>query len=174
MNPALYSPPQAIRDKPPKDWSPDEAQAYCTWLLAGAEQRVANLLQLLGERSRSDAPALLAAVGGKLAAALKETQFTRQTARGALLSPTGYALATDAGLLLAKLLIAAGAGRVNWQILTGPATERSLNMPVLTGFGDRYFDPIRGSILAATGLLRRSRVVSPWRTAYLYWSRRIR
>ena len=150
----VFVPPAELAEKTTKEWSKSEATHYFDWFLGVLDERVAGLLSFLGLDSHSNPETLLHKVDSKVKDLLQDEQFFCVTPNGKKLTNEGYALAADIGLLLAKLLITNANGKVYWEILRKPKTERSFNLPVLRGFGTMYLDPVAGSIGDVAWILR--------------------
>lgn len=163
----LFLPPVDLSQKPAKEWTRQEAEAYYTWMLGCLDRRVADFLQYLNESPDQTCEPLLRRVGNKLESIMHNRNFYVETAEGKRLSNAGYAIAADAGLLVAKCLVANGNGKVFWKVLQKPKGAQSYNLPVLTGFESGIdFDPIAASIAQATGVLRGAVKKERWLMLY--------
>ena len=168
----VFRPPPELAAGSPADWSSAEANRYLMWLVSVLEPRVLDLLAYLGETSEGSPANLLVRVGEKAIWVLKKPEFSCCQADGAVrLTAEGYSLATDLGLLIAKLLIENSAN-VRWEILRRPKSEVSFNQPVLVGFGKRHLDPVRGSVAEAYRCLKQDGPATAWMRIYEFWSSR--
>src|SRR5262249_19105776 len=103
---AVFRPPADLAAESPRNWSQAEANRYLVWLLSVLERRVRGLLAYLGESSDGSPADLLARVGTKAIWVLKKPEFSLHGGDGTVaLTAEGYSLATDLGLLVAKLLV---------------------------------------------------------------------
>lgn len=171
----LFVPPDELAQKPAKEWRGSEAEAYFNWMLENLEQRVTGFLQYIDESSEQSCELLLKHVGEKLESILRISTFCTEAADGCRLSNAGYAIAADAGLLVAECLIKKGSGNIHWKILDKPKSAQSFNLPVLVGFSSRIeFDPVAASIAQATGVLRGTNKKDRWLKLYEYWVNQIK
>lgn len=169
INYPLFLPPQSLAEKPPKEWSKSEAQAYHDWLLGQVGPRTAYLIDFLKLRNISEPEALLHEAQEKFEALLREEEeLSTSSPTGKRLSNTGYAIAADLGLLVARLLVEHTHGRVSWSIVKRPKSDISFNLPVLQGFGDIPYDPIRVSIADALWILKGNQKPDAWVKVFKY------
>lgn len=169
----IFSPPLELASKPPKDWSKADAEKYFEWFVGVCSERVNGLLGFLGLHESKDAAPLLTDVQEKLQTLLTGEPFTMEGPSGRSLTNEGYAIAADAGLLVAQLLIEHADGRVQWEILRRPKTDQSFNLPVLVGFDSVHLDPVAGSIGDAAWIARGNRKPDAWKSMFEFWSAKI-
>ena len=164
----LFLPPAPLYEKSHFDWTLREARAYFDWFVAQVEPRRQALLEYLEERDDGDAAALLARVGSRVAALVAREPFSVPSERGRELTNAGYALAADAGLLLARSLLSKNP-RVRWEIVRKPKRDMSFHLPVLVGMGPVYLDPIGGTVAEVQAILRGDRGPDFLADAYSFW-----
>jgi hypothetical protein len=190
----LFVPPDELGGKTPREWSSEEAKTYYSWLLGVLDKRVGDLLAYFGEELTGEAKADLQRLGERVAIAVVAPQFSFQSEaapiefkRGAStfvappvietevkLTDGGYALAADMGLLVAKLLLNARPSKVKWTILKKPKNDASYQMPVLTGFGKLFLEPVGGSVAETYGVLRRQSGPEAWSETFDTWRKMVR
>jgi hypothetical protein len=173
MEYSIFSPPVTLAAKPPKDWSKLEAEAYFDWFLSVLDSRVRNLLNFLDLDDSQEDSMLLSKAQEKCEQLLTTEQFTSTLPTGRKLTNQGYALSADLGLLVARLLIRRGQGKVAWAILKKPKTDQSYNLPVLTGFGVAHLDPVAGSIGDVAWIARGNKKPDAWVKVLEFWSAKI-
>jgi hypothetical protein len=169
----LFAPPTEVADRSPRDWSPRLAHIYFEWLTGVATERTRDLLGFF-DLDRSDLPPrdLLLVVGEHLAEELRSDGGSARRPGGErILTSRGHALAADAGLLTAHLIIDVFGGDVHWHIVDRPRTDRSFNLPALVGFvDDLHLDPIAASIDEANGIIAGRRGPDAWAHLFDVWS----
>ena len=171
---SLFLPPEILAEKPVKKWSKKEAGLYFEWFLKSLDKRISHLLLFLDESPEKPATDLLKDVGNKLEELLVREEFSHDTPEGKRLTSAGYALAADAGMLVAKCLLSVGENKVFWEILGKPKSQQSFNLPVLKGFASNVeLDPIAASIAQASGVLRGTEKKDRWFKIYDVWSREV-
>jgi hypothetical protein len=168
-----FSPPVNLATKPPRDWSKLEAEAYFHWFLSILEPRISNFLNFLDMDESQEGSVLLLRAQERCEKLLTTEQFTSILPVGRKLTKQGYALAADLGLLVARLLIIRGQGKVGWAILKKPKTDQSYNLPVLTGFGVAHLDPVAGSIGDMAWLAMGNKKPDAWVKVLEFWSAKI-
>lgn len=173
MDYPIFAPPTELASKQPREWSKSEAEAYLNWFLNSAPKRVDNLIDFLGLNEAEQPASLLTKAQEKLEQLLVRDQFVTDLPTGKKLTNQGYALAADLGLLVARLLLKQGKGKVTWEILKKPKTDQSFNLPVLAGFGGVHLDPIAGSIGDAAWIARHNKKPEAWRKTFDFWVAKI-
>jgi hypothetical protein len=167
----LFVPPNEVALKSAKDWTVREAERYFSWLVGSMDARVEKFLTYFGEEEGEQSDSLLLHSGTKLEHELLAGQHYVESIDGRRLSSSGYAMAADAGLLLARCLLRDSRGALHWRILERPRSAQSFNLPVLVGFSSRVeFDPVAASIAQATGVIRGTDRKDRWLRLYQYWS----
>lgn len=163
----FFIPPASVRETAPEVWTEEQRASYFDWLTTDAcDARPADLLEYFKIPAKSGSHAeMLLAVGRKAAGAL---ELDEHFVEGGSLSNRGYALAADLGLLVAHS-ICKDCPTVKWEIKGPPKSDFGYNMPVLTGFGSRYLEPVAGSIGAAAGILSGSKDFRSWFNIYRFW-----
>jgi hypothetical protein len=166
----LFAPPEHLAMTAVEDWSRHQADEYMAWMTGCLDQRVRHLLRHLRIFAGERPELLLQQVGVELESELRQSRFREAHQGEASLSAEGYALAADAGLLVANQLMAAAHGRIHWEVLRKPKSAQSFNLPVLVGFDSGIaFDPVAASIAQATGVLRGTGRKDRWLALYEYW-----
>jgi len=160
----LFIPPNGLAEKDPINWTKKEADDYFKWLLENLEKRVTCFLKYIEEDMPCGQTIDLQNMGKKVSYFLKSDTFSK----GGILINMGYALAADAGLLVAKLLVDA-CPSVKWSIVRKPKSDISYNLPVLIGFGKIRLDPVGGSIAEAKAILAGRRDSNTWNDMYTFW-----
>lgn len=169
----IFSPPLELASKSPKDWSKADAEKYFKWFVGVCPERVNSLLTFLGLQESKDAASLLTDVQEDLQTLLASEPFSVEGPSGRKLTNEGYAIAADAGLLVAQLLINYAGGRVKWGILKRPKTDLSFNLPVLVGFCSVHLDPVAGSIGDAAWIAKGHSKPDAWKSMFEFWSAKI-
>lgn len=153
MSYPAFSPP-GLAGRAAWEFSGAEARQYRDWLLSVMPDRTRSLLGFL-EMPGPVSPELLDELGKHIADAIVEPEFSSESSSGRVLTDEGYALAADAGLLVAQLLLDRHPS-LRWHIARSAKTDLDYNLPVLTGFRDKEtLDPIRGGVSAARRLANR-------------------
>jgi len=169
----LFAPPTEVADRSPRDWSPRLARLYFDWLTGVAAERARDLVAFF-DLDRSELPFrdLLLAVGERLAGELLSEGGSAQRKGGErFLTSRGHALAADAGLLTALLIIDVFGGAVHWSIVDRPRTDRSFNLPALVGFvDDLHLDPIAASLDEANAIVAGRRGPDAWAHIFDVWT----
>jgi len=98
----LFIPPPPLYEKSHFDWTLAEARAYQAWMLGQLSPRTEALWALLGEDQADPPAAWTERVGRELARLVVQAPFSE----GGRLTNQGYALGADAGLLIARALLA--------------------------------------------------------------------
>uniref|UniRef100_UPI00402BD281 hypothetical protein n=1 Tax=Methylomonas sp. PHL2-19 TaxID=3438878 RepID=UPI00402BD281 len=158
----VFAPPIELAEKQPREWSKAEAEAYFKWFLANFDSRVNGVLDFLKLNDQDPPNILLFNAQEKLEELLLNEQFVTSLPAGRKLTNKGYAVAADLGLLVARLLLEHGQGKVAWNILKKPKTDQSYNLPILIGFGEIHFDPIAWSIGDASWLAQGNKKHGAW------------
>lgn len=159
--------PPELSEKEVTSWSRKEAQSYLEWLLGEMDGRICILLTYFECEDEDFDSVDLSTLGIKLVNAIRTDMFSN----GDKLSDFGYAIAADAGLLVAKKLIK-HSDRLHWRVEKGPKTGYSYNRPVLYGFGNMPLDPVGGMIGELRGVLVGDRDESFLTTLYNFWHAR--
>lgn len=172
MSYPLFVPPEDLAQVDTRDWTRQQADRYFKWFQDGYDGRVRYLLEHLDESPDGPCEDLLERVGRKARQRLRTdpglASLTKET-----LTNQGCALAADIGLLLGRCLLAAGNGRIYWEILRGgPKRLSSRNLPVLQGFRGVYVDPLQVAVIQAFAVLG-ERDGDAWRRIYEHWAARI-
>lgn len=144
----LFIPPGELAIKPGAEWSSSEIRRYYEWLIAIAPERVRDFLAFLGEDADNDPQTNLLRIGTRWAHALRSPEFSYSKGEYHELANRGYALAGDAGLLVARILTEHGPG-VRWVIPKRQKRDPRSHLPRLVGFGKAELDPIGGMIVEA-------------------------
>lgn len=163
----LFIPPPPLYEKSHFDWTLAEARAYQAWMLGQLSPRTEALWALLGEDQADPPAAWTERVGRELARLVVQAPFSE----GGRLTNQGYALGADAGLLIARALLA-NHPAVRWEIVRKPKRDMSFHLPVLVGMGPVYLDPIGGTISELNGVLEGLRGPSFLGDLYRFWSAR--
>jgi hypothetical protein len=171
----LFIPPSPLSEKPHREWSKAEAEDYRQWLTRSIDERADALLHYF----RLDASALeprdlLLRLGTLVADRLADAEFSKLMPNGPrTLTNAGHALAADAGLVTARLLLRATAGRVRWEVVRKPKSDISYNLPVLAGFSNNLtIDPVGGSVAEAVAVLAGRRSGDAWARILDFWGSR--
>ena len=171
----LLIPPAPLSTKGHRDWSSKEADEYKAWLISSLEQRISAVLDYfqITEDGLSGADLLLRL--GELATdVLSDSEFSTSEADGTRsLTNAGHAVAADLGLVVARMLIEEGGGKVQWRVMRKPKSDMSYNLPVLSGFGRLTLDPVGGSVAEAHGVLGGRRGSDAWARVLEFWSEKI-
>lgn len=165
----LFVPPGALATKSVPLWTKQEAENYFEWIGRSILPRTDFLLGFLDEKLgvRPIGSELLA-IGKGIVGSLQDPGFTKIENGNLTLSDKGRAMATDSGLLLARVLLRDCAPSVRWTILRKPKNAVSYNLPVLAGF-HIALDPISGAIGEVFGVLRGNRSHDFLLKTYLFW-----
>jgi hypothetical protein len=177
--------PVELLGREPRQWSGKEATSYLDWVRHILDERVARLLDYFGDDGSGTAEEQLERLGLMVADVLPSDRFSHEMERrgtaiekggrtfvlpapeGRTLTAEGYALAMDMGLLVAKLVLAAGNHK--WTVLRRPKSEFRYNHPVLirTDVDDPLpFGPMFASVGQAHGVLAGTRGPEVWREMY--------
>ncbi len=170
-----FIPPSPLSEKPHREWSKAEAEAYREWLARSIDGRTDALLHYFRlDANASEARDVLLRLGSLVAERLADAEFSEPRPDGArTLTNAGQALAADAGLLTAKLLLRASAGRLRWEVVRKPKSDISYNLPVLAGFSNNLtLDPVGGSVAEATAVLVGRRSGDAWARILDFWGSR--
>lgn len=168
-----FIPPSRLSEKPHREWSKAEAEHYSEWLVGSIDVRTDALLNYFGLDPGAWEPRdLLMRLGALVAEHLGDAQFSERQADGATtLTNAGHALAADAGLLTAKLLLRATGRRLRWEVVRKPKSDLSYNLPVLAGFNHNLIlDPVGGSIAEARAVLAGRGSGDAWARILDFWS----
>lgn len=165
----LFIPPDHLTSKGRENWNAKEATEYREWLLEVLDERVEELAKGLEEPPGASPSDHLMALGEKAAALLETAPFSEEGPTGRRLTNTGYALAADMGLLVAKYLLQELPETLRWETIRKPKSELSYNLPVLEGFSFNYLDPVGGSTAEASAILRGERRADTWKRMYEFW-----
>lgn len=171
----LFNPPRPLSEKPHREWSKSEAEEYRKWLVRSIDERTNALLHYFGlDADASEARDLLLRLGSLVAACIAEAEFSERQPDGTrTLTNAGHALAADAGLLTARLLLRATVGRLRWEVVRKPKSDISYNLPVLAGFSNNLtLDPVGGSVAEATAVLAGRRSGDAWARILDFWGSR--
>ncbi len=175
MSYPLFVPPQEIAGKPVRQWKKKEARACFAWLQGELAPRVAHLLEFLDLGSldlAGNADDVLAQVGERAFVVLREDPAHSEYDANfgwQRLSPSGYALAADIGLLMAALLLRECAPEARWDIAFKSGGDSYKNLPVIAGLEERPFDPVGGSIGNAAAIVRGEEGPGGWLVQYRAW-----
>lgn len=169
----LFLPPQELAVKTPREWDILEAEKYYSWLTSIIDERVNNLLGYFNERFSENYENLLKSLGEKVVPILFKQEFSSIINGKPKLSDKGYALAADMGLLIAKMLLNRFSPKVKWEIVKKPKNDASFHLPVLTGFGNIFLEPVGGSIAEAYGILRNQRESDIWQKIFVTWKDKV-
>jgi hypothetical protein len=179
----LFEPPEDLVARGIQNWSPKEADRYRAWLLSVMPDRIRTVRRFLEIPDEAMPEAQLEAAGAALVDHLKRPEFSRQSGpetsnlRGKtivnppaqLLTPIGYAVAADVGLVFAELLLRGHA--LHWETVRKPKSDISYNLPVLAGFdGGMSVDPVALSAVVATGVLNGLKGPRNWAEGYRWWA----
>lgn len=172
--PLLRAPIPALETKA-MDWSKHEAEAFFHWLVENHRSRVDNLLAFWGKElpeCTQEWEEFLFKLGRLYAEQLHRSEFSAPHRSKSALTQAGTALAFDANLLVAFLLMRYPGSRVRWQLLLDPGAF-SHNHPVLRGFAyNRYLDPFAG-IYEARALLAGKKSPDLLRNIFTFWKERM-
>jgi len=172
----LTEPPEQIAGRKSKEWSTREAEDCFAWFLANEGMRVQHFLaffkQVLPDDCR-EVEEFLLNLGQEYVERLRAIHFSTPDANGRLqLTNQGIALASDAGLFVAHLLIKHSRSRAHWELLNDPGAF-SHNRPVLTGFVHQlYLDPV-GAIYEARAVLNGKKSSRILKDAFVFWKDRL-
>ena len=184
-----FIPPPELAGRTAEQWSKAEAKTFLEWQLRVIEPRVAQMLRYLNDDASGSRKELLLRLGEKVAAILPAKGYsiepdrqstetgTGPASREAILcardyrrlTETGMALASDLGLLLAKLVLEDCGGAVRWDVLRKPKSALAYNLPVLVGlkkYPGQHVEPIRVSIANGSALVRGEGSPDAWWRAY--------
>ena len=161
----LFVPPDGLSEGVPWEWSPDQATAYAEWLQGSLRRRTEALLEYYS----IDPKAEPARVFGRLVGHATASLVTEPFSVGAKLTDSGYALAADVGLLMARALLEQHP-HLEWTVVRRPKSDASYNQPVLQGFGHVHFDPVGVAVAQAWGVLRGTRDGGRWPELLELWS----
>lgn len=159
--------------KLPRDWSKEESELYFSWLTSNMISRTNELLHFLGLTYITSHELLLVNVQEKVEHHITSDEFTYEIDGKKKLTDSGYALAADLGLLVARILIERGEGHIKWEILKKSRLARSNNLPVFIGVDGEYLDPIDVSISECVWIANGNKSPNGWLNIYTYWSSRM-
>ena len=173
MTPANYPtfvPPGELSITDRTVWTRSQADEYFDWLMRVKDDRVHRMLERLDATIvDADAELSLGTLGRKIASTLRTAEFCANSK----LTNQGYALAADAGLLVAEFLVQDFA-EVHWEIRRKPKRDISYNLPVLMGFQSGLsFDPVGGSVAEAQAWIAGRRDADRWVAIYRHWSQQV-
>lgn len=151
---STFRPPADLAGSEPALWSPEQAQRYLTWLTSVSDKRIRAMLDFLNVEQSENSRSMLDETGRKAAWVLRKPEFSYYRRDGPIdLTDTGFALAADLGLLVARSLLQVRSA-IRWEVLKKPKNAASYRQPVLVGFGKLYLDPVRGSTAEAFRVIR--------------------
>ena len=164
-----FVPPGGIGTRQPDDWSSAEAKQYFGWMLGCIDERTSSLIEYFGEHLSAGPEVLLMRLGDKVSQALQSPPFAEPEADTPL-SNTGFALAADMGLLVARLLLADRNVGASWVLIKAKGSIH-YNQPVLRGSNKGAFNPVFGSVTdVAYSLKNKLRIdADRWLKSYLHW-----
>ena len=165
----IFAPSVLLTGIPQKDWSNKQADDYFDWLMTTMDERLESMAKFLNIQLEYQS-SNYAIAGKKIVSLINDcNEFIDQNK----LTNSGYALAADMGLFVAKGLLLLGDGRIKFAVLKKPKTDASFNLPVLIGFGGQYFDPIGGSIAELASFPRGRDVSLSWQKIFDFWVNKI-
>jgi hypothetical protein len=179
----LFEPPKDLVERGIRNWSTGDADRYREWLLSVTPVRVRTVRESLRLSRSRDPESVLEQAGTGMAELLARPDFFRMSPPGTAelrgrtiaipaapeLTPLGYAVAADLGLLMATYLCEGYP--LHWETVRKPKSDVSYNMPVLTGFESGiYVDPVRLSTTLAAGVLTGHRDQRSWADSYRWWA----
>lgn len=156
--------------KMPRDWNKKESELYFLWLTGNMIPRSDALLYFFDLIYSTTPNVLLVKIQDKVESHINSDEFTYEIDGKKKLTSSGYALAADLGLLVARLLIDQGKSHIKWEVLKKSKLARSNNMPVFIGLDGEYLDPIDVSVSECLWIANGNNSPNAWLKIYTYWS----
>ena len=171
----VLEPPISPFETRSSSWTIGEAEQYYSWLVTNQTIRIDCFLRFFKTKVPADYRKwedFLLNLGFEYSDRLRSSQFSQRVNRGSSLTSCGLALAFDASLLVAHLLMRSPGSKVHWELLLDPGAF-SNNHTVLRGFTDNlYLDPV-GGVYEARGLLAGKKSADLLEQVYSHWKDRI-